>query len=82
MDRIIEKKKGLKKKHIYMGLGVIAAFLIIYQAFFTTNDSTIKVDAEKLSIEAVSEGIFNDYITVSGNVEPIATIYLDVREGG
>ncbi len=82
MDRIIEKKKGLKKKHIFMGLGVIAVFLIIYQAFFTTNVSTIKVDAEKLSIETVSEGIFYDYITVSGNVEPIATIFLDVSEGG
>lgn len=82
MDRIIEKKKGLKKKHIFIALGVIAAALIIYQAFFTTNVSTIKVDAEKLSIETVSEGTFNDYITVSGNVEPIATIYLDVREGG
>ena len=82
MDRIIEKKKGLKKKHIFMGLGVIAIFLIILQAFFTTNVPTIKIDAEKLSIETVSEGIFHDYITVSGNVEPIATIYLDVREGG
>lgn len=82
MDRPIEKKKGLKKKHIYMGLGGIAFAFIIFQAFFAENVSTIKVDAEKLSIETVSQGIFHDYITVSGNVEPIATIYLDVREGG
>ena len=82
MDRQIEKKKGLKKKHIYMGLGAIAVVFLIYQAFFVENVSTIKVDAEKLSIETVAEGTFYDYITVSGNVEPIATIYLDVREGG
>ncbi|MCD6090596.1 MAG: HlyD family efflux transporter periplasmic adaptor subunit [Bacteroidales bacterium] len=82
MDRQIEKKKGLKKKHIYMGLGAIAVVFLIYQAFFVENVSTIKVDAEKLSIETVSKGIFHDYITVSGNVEPIATIFLDVREGG
>lgn len=82
MDRQIEKKKGLKKKHIFMGLGVIVVAFLIYQAFFVENVSTIKVDAEKLSIETVAEGTFYDYITVSGNVEPIATIYLDVREGG
>ena len=82
MDRKIEKKKGIKKKHIYMGLGAIAVALLIFKAFFVENVSTIKVDVEKLSIETVSQGIFHDYITVSGNVEPIATIYLDVREGG
>ncbi len=82
MDRKIEKKKGIKKKHIYIGLAVLAFLLLIYQAFFTEHVSTYVVDAEKLSIETVSKGIFHDYITVSGNVEPIATIYLDVREGG
>lgn len=82
MDRPIEKKKGIKKKHIYMGLGAIAVVLLILKAFFAGNVSTLKVDSEKLSIETVSRGIFYDYITVSGNVEPIATIYLDVREGG
>ena len=44
--------------------------------------STYAVDAEKLSIETVSEGTFHDYITITGVVEPIATIYLDAREGG
>ena len=82
MDRPIEKKKGLKKKHIFIGMGVIVVALLIFQAFFTQNVSTLKVDADKLSIETVSEGIFHDYITVSGNVEPIATILLDAREGG
>ncbi|MBN2395000.1 MAG: biotin/lipoyl-binding protein, partial [Candidatus Atribacteria bacterium] len=82
MDRPIEKKKGLKKKHIYIGVGVIAVVLLISQAFFGTNVSTIKVDIEKINIEKVSKDIFHDYITVQGNVEPIATIFLDAREGG
>jgi len=82
MDIQIEKKKGIKKKHIYIGLAVLALSLLIYQAFFTEHVSTYIVDAEKLSIETVSKGIFHDYITVTGNVEPIATIYLDAREGG
>lgn len=82
MDRKIEKKKGLKQKHIYYTIGGLLFVILIYKAFFAENVSTLKIDAEKLSIETVSEGTFYDYITVSGNVEPIATIYLDVREGG
>jgi len=82
MDRPIEKKKGFKMKHLYMFLGFGIFALLIYQAFFHKSISTYKVDIDKLNIEEVSRGIFHDYITVTGNVEPIATIFLDAREGG
>ena len=82
MDIQIEKKKGIKKKHIYIAVGIILFLLLIYQAFFVGNVSTYRVDVNRLSVETVKEGIFHDYITVTGNVEPIATIYLDAREGG
>ncbi len=82
MDRAIEKKKGIRPKHIYIGVGTLLFLLLLYKAFFGSNVSTYRVDAEKLTIENVQQGIFHDYITVTGNVEPIATIYLDAREGG
>ena len=82
MDRPIEKKRGVKKKHIYIGLGVLLLLLIIYKAFFAENISTYRVDADKLTIDTVKEGVFYDYISVMGTVEPIATIYLDAQEGG
>lgn len=82
MDRPIEKKKGLKRKHIYIAGGSLIFLLLLYKAFFGTNVSTYRVDAEKITIEEVQQGIFHDYITVTGNVEPIATIFLDAREGG
>jgi len=44
--------------------------------------STYKVEKDKLIIEKVIEDQFNDYITVSGTVEPISTIFLDAQEGG
>ena len=82
MDRKIEPKKGIKLKHIYIALGLILFLFLVYKAFFATHLSTFSVDVKKLSIESVREGVFNDYITVNGNVEPIATIYLDAMEGG
>lgn len=82
MDIPIEKKKGIKRKHIYMTVGLILFSLLIYKAFLSDNISTLNVEIDKLSIETVSKGTFHDYITVTGNVEPIATIFLDAREGG
>ena len=82
MDRVIEKKKGIRPKHIYMGLGIGVLLVLIFMAFFKKNVSTLRVEADKVTIETVEKGIFHDYITVTGNVEPIATIYLDARVGG
>jgi len=82
MDIPIKNKRGIKRKHILYGVGILIVSLMIFQAFFRSNISTLNVEIDKLTLEEVTEGIFNDYITVTGNVEPIATIYLDAREGG
>ncbi len=82
MDRPIEKKKGLQKKHFgYLGIA-LAMIVLIYMAFFADRTSTYKVEKDKLIIENVVEEQFNDYITVPGTVEPITIIYLDAQEGG
>lgn len=82
MDKRIEKKKGLQKKHIIYIVLAAAFLLLIYMAFFTDRTSTYKVEKDKLIIETVTKGQFNDYITVPGTVEPISTIFLDAQEGG
>ena len=82
MDIKIEKKKGLQKKHLYYILGGLLFAGMLYKAFLSDNVLTYAVDKDKISIETVQNGVFNDYITLTGNVEPIATIYLDALEGG
>jgi HlyD family secretion protein len=82
MDRVIEKKKGLKMKHLYIAGGVIIFGFLIYQVLFASHDSVFRAEKDKLTISTVEDGLFNDYITVIGQVEPIRTIYLDVEEGG
>ena len=82
MDRKIERKKGLRKKHIgYIVLGIFL-IVIIYLAFFTKKISTYRVFEDRLVIDEVKYGVFDDYHTITGQVEPIATIYLDAQEGG
>lgn len=82
MDRKIEKKKGLKRKHIYWIIGGLAFAFLLYKAVFSSQISTLKIEQSKITISTVSNGQFNDYIRVIGQVEPIATIYLDAEEGG
>jgi HlyD family secretion protein len=82
MDKPIPKKKGLKKKHIGYIVFALIIIILFYMAFFADRTSTYRVEKDKLIIEEVTEGQFNDYITVPGTVEPISTIFLDAQEGG
>lgn len=82
MDIKLEKKKGLRPKHYgYIALGLLILFAG-YQLIFASSVSTFRTEKDKLSIAEVSEGKFDDYITINGNVAPIATIYMDAYEGG
>ena len=46
------------------------------------DSSTLRVDAEGLAIDTVTQGEFKDYIRVSGRVLPMTTIQLSPQEGG
>ena len=85
MDRPIEKKKGIalifsKKALPYWFGGIMAAFII--SLIFRDDASTLRVNGESLSISEVREGEFNDYIRLSGQVQPMTTIQVSPRESG
>ena len=82
MDRIIEKKKGLKKRHIPYILGGAALLLFVGWLIFGNHASTLRVEARTLTIETVQNGLFNDYIRLNGQVQPISIIQLSAIEGG
>jgi HlyD family secretion protein len=81
MDRKIEQK-GLKKKHIWLGLAVLIFLLILLQVLFGDRSSKLNVEQDKISIGEVTAGKYQDYISVNGTVEPIKTVYLDAVESG
>ena len=82
MDKKIEKKKGLKMKHIFWIVGGLVIAFLLYSVIFSDHSSVFRAEKEKLTISTVEASLFNDYITLIGQVEPISTIYLDVEEGG
>ncbi len=82
MDTIIEKKKGLKKKHIPYILGGALLLIAIIWLIFGNHASKLNVEKNKVSIQDVSKGQFNDYVRINGQVLPINTIQLSAIEGG
>ncbi|UII77715.1 efflux RND transporter periplasmic adaptor subunit [Flagellimonas sp. HMM57] len=82
MDIQLEKRKGLRPKHYgYIAIGILVLFTG-WKLLFANSVSTFRTEKERLSIAQVSEGKFDDYITINGSVAPIATIYMDAYEGG
>ncbi|VAW18805.1 ABC transporter, permease protein [hydrothermal vent metagenome] len=82
MDIQLEKKKGLRPKHYgYIAIGLLVLF-VAYQLLFANSVVTFRTEKDKLSIAEVTQSKFDDYITINGNVAPIATIFMDAYEGG
>lgn len=82
MDRKIEKKKGIRPKHIVIGVIVVVVGGITFMSVFGSKLSTYKVERDRITISAVENGVFNDYINLNGTVEPISDIYINALESG
>lgn len=82
MDRKIEKKTWTLKRILTIA-GIIAFVgLSVYAFWFMDVRSTLNVERDKLTISTVQENTFQEFIQVTGTVQPIQTIYLDAIEGG
>ena len=85
MDRKIEKKKGLalvfSRKALPYWFGTFIAAFIVWVAL-RDNSSTLRVNADLITIGEVQSGEFNDYIRISGQVHPMTTVQLSPRESG
>ena len=82
MDRIIEKKKGLQKKHIpYIAGGTLLLALILW-VIFGNHDATMRVERDGLTISPVTQAEFKDYVRLNGTVVPIQVVQISPEEGG
>jgi len=85
MDKIIEKKTGWRvaftKKALPWWLGALLAVFVVY-LIARPNNKTLRVDRDTITISNAVKGEFNDYIRISGRVQPMTTIQLSPQEGG
>lgn len=82
MDKKIEKKGwSIQKIGLYV-LGVAAAVFLFTAIYRDAGTSRLNVEQERLLTDTINHGVFKEYITLFGVVEPIKTVYLDAIESG
>ena len=82
MDRIIKKKKWTPKKIALIAGGLALVALIVFVIVNSSGSSKLNVDVERMSIAEAKTATFREFIPVTGIVQPISTIFLDLQEGG
>ena len=85
MDKILEKKTGWRvaftKKALPWWLGALLLAFIVY-LIARPNNKTLRIDKDTVTVNTAVKGEFNDYIRISGRVQPMTTIQLSPQEGG
>ena len=85
MDKIIEKKTGWRsaftRKALPLWAGALLVILIVY-LIAKPSHSTLRINGDTITTSIVKSGEFNDYIRLSGTVQPLVTIQISPIEGG
>lgn len=81
MDRVIENK-ARKRRPLFWGGGALLGLVLLY--FFTQSFSKtiFRIDASRVQIAEVTQGNFDEYIAVTGTVEPLRTVIVVSLESG
>lgn len=82
MDKKIEKKKWTPKKIVLTVAITAFSVFLLYMIFFMDNSMKLNVEKDRITISTVEYSPFQEFIPVSGTVEPIETFFLDVTDGG
>ena len=82
MDRKIKKKTWTWQRIALLVIGLVLAAYVITKIYQSSGTSRLNVISERLLIDTVHTGIFQEYIPVTGVVQPIKTVFLDAVEGG
>ena len=81
MDRPI-KKKTFTPQRIALGLSIVAFLIFAVRTVLNGSQSSLNVNREKITISKVEKGVFDEFIVVTGVVQPLKTYQLDAIEGG
>jgi len=82
MDQKIEKKNKIWQKII---IGMLALGFVLWTSvtvYKSSGTSKLNVDQSRILVDTVNQGIFQEFIPVTGIVQPIKTVIIAAVEGG
>lgn len=81
MDKVITKKKWTPRKIITLSLSAGLLALLIF-LMLSIKSGQLRIKKDHLTLAAVSDGLFLEYIPIMGSVIPQDTLKLNAAEGG
>lgn len=82
MDKKIQKK-GFSWQKILLYTVIVGVAGFLFSAIYKdAGTSRLNVETERLLIDTVHQGVFQEFIPVTGVVQPIKTVFIDAVEGG
>lgn len=82
MDKKIEKKGWTWQKIAVFAVGAAAIGFAVVSVWRDSGTSRLNVESERLLIDTVQQGVFQEIIPVTGIVLPIKTVFIAAVEGG
>ena len=82
MDELIDKKNWSTYRMATLGLAGFVVAAIVYALLTGTGSSSLSIDSDRISVDRVQVGEFEEYVRITGRVQPKITVYLDLEEGG
>lgn len=82
MDKKIEKKRISWVRILLFTILGMGALFFVGNMYQNAGVSKLNVMTERLLLDTIHTGVFQEYIPVTGVVMPIKTVYLDAIEGG
>jgi HlyD family secretion protein len=82
MDRQIANPWLTRGRIALLAAALLAVALLLWLVARYGWTSSLSIDRDRLVVSVVQSGAFHDYIPITGNVEPRATVFLDAIDGG
>ncbi len=82
MDRAIDTRPARRRRNLLWaggGLLVMVALVVLASGL---GRSRVRVELGKVTIGTVEQGMFKEFIPVTGTIQPIKTVFLDAVQGG
>ncbi len=81
MDKVIQKKR-FNKKTILIIAGTIAFLALVAYGYSLSLNKVFKADADKITINKVQYGDFEDVVILNASVVPLTSVIVSSPEGG
>ena len=82
MDKKIEKKRWTWQRILILVAILGGLGFLVSSVLKNAGTSRLNVQSERLMVDTVGRGNFQEFIPVTGVVEPLRTVFIDAVEGG